>query len=777
MTTTATTTFTMSTSPSKAQETPLTIPALLNALHTHLQTQTQLLPTLHAQLGLPPSAIADELQALQHHLTETVESQVQKRRNEVDEWMKKCDELERECSRYSKALGGHIKSIGATIGELRKQQVLPVRFEMVNQFRDKVDQLYKAKLEQQTNYINRIVTLSRTLGTHLFSPDMMELCAAQGEDPSDILSLRDVTPERFSKLDKEFYRGKAEINNRFHLLAEAFKRLDELYAILGMEPPSTDSLASSSLLLCPPNPLSLSVNSVDPFMSSISSISTPTPQSRQSKTPTASLFSSSDNAFAYQQIFCKYVYELDQRDPEGKMDDSEREKLLEGVEPSQGLLEWANLSIKELEAIESQRQAQIESMCDQLINLWKRLDISVDEMEQFMEQHKGVTDECVAAYEKELEGMMRIKRERMEEFVENARSEIKVLWDELMMSPEERNEFMPFSERDFTEELLAVHEEEIRRLKDEVELKALLLAKITKYYEICADQKELQKSAADQGRLMGRGTRGDPGRLLREEKMRKRVQKDLPKLVDELLRKLPTWEAEQDRPFIVNGVRFLDVLLESVEGKENSKKPRAGSVPPRSRTPGPPSASSSNRPPSTGSDALSHSVPNKRQRLASSSRSISNNLDAQEPLPHRVPFSSRAGAANVASSTDTIPQSTSKHGRTPSSSLPRPKSVTRTHPPTVSIPPKAAYGNAIGLGYPSSGMRSHPIEATRSISHSAVENKPALSSVRSARASRRESFKPRASVDSMAFLNHKDAALNRFMGSSYGSSVKEEDEE
>ena len=131
----------MSSSPSKTQETPLTIPALLNALHTHLQTQTQLLPTLHAQLGLPPSAIADELQALQHHLTETVEAQVQKRRNEVDEWMKKCDELERECSRYSKALGGHIKSIGATIGELRKQQVLPVRFEMVSQFRDKVDQV------------------------------------------------------------------------------------------------------------------------------------------------------------------------------------------------------------------------------------------------------------------------------------------------------------------------------------------------------------------------------------------------------------------------------------------------------------------------------------------------------------------------------------------------------------------------------------------------------------------------------------------------------------
>ncbi len=46
----------------------------------------------------------------------------------------------------------------------------------------------------------------------------MEPCAAQGEDSSDILTLRDVTPERFTKLDKEFYRGKAEIVSDIFML-------------------------------------------------------------------------------------------------------------------------------------------------------------------------------------------------------------------------------------------------------------------------------------------------------------------------------------------------------------------------------------------------------------------------------------------------------------------------------------------------------------------------------------------------------------------------------
>jgi Ase1/PRC1/MAP65 family protein len=80
-----------------------------------------------------------------------------------------------------------------------------------------------------------------------------------------------------------------------------------------------------------------------------------------------------------------------------------------------------------------------------------------------------------------------------------------------------------------TEELLSIHEEEIMRLKDEKRMKAPLLAAIRKYFEICEEEKELAAAASDQSRLLGRGPR-DPGRLLREEKMRKRVNKEKPRV-------------------------------------------------------------------------------------------------------------------------------------------------------------------------------------------------------------------------------------------------------
>ena len=85
-----------------------------------------------------------------------------------------------------------------------------------------------------------------------------------------------------------------------------------------------------------------------------------------------------------------------------------------------------------------------------------------------------------------------------------------------------------------TEELLVLHEDEIKRLKEERRTKGYLLPSVRKYFDICEEEKELANAASDQSRLLGRGPR-DPGRLLREEKMRKRVKKEKPRVGEHLL--------------------------------------------------------------------------------------------------------------------------------------------------------------------------------------------------------------------------------------------------
>ena len=118
----------------------LTLTSLLNSLHTHLREQTELLPTLHAQLGLPATALEDELHTIQQHLMQSVEAQIDVRRKQVDEWMDKCSGVEDVCVRYGRALGGNVKVAGASIGELRKEQNLPKRYQLVTAQQEKLRQ-------------------------------------------------------------------------------------------------------------------------------------------------------------------------------------------------------------------------------------------------------------------------------------------------------------------------------------------------------------------------------------------------------------------------------------------------------------------------------------------------------------------------------------------------------------------------------------------------------------------------------------------------------------
>ena len=76
-------------------------------------------------------------------------------------------------------------------------------------------QVYHTKLEQLNTLTNRLNALARTLGSEYFAQDIVEPPPAAGEDRYDANANRDVTPERFSKLEKELVRGKAEVVSIF----------------------------------------------------------------------------------------------------------------------------------------------------------------------------------------------------------------------------------------------------------------------------------------------------------------------------------------------------------------------------------------------------------------------------------------------------------------------------------------------------------------------------------------------------------------------------------
>ncbi|TFK37089.1 microtubule associated protein-domain-containing protein [Crucibulum laeve] len=779
--------------------TSVTLTSLLNSLHTHLQTQTQLLPTLHAQLGLPPTALEDELLALQQELMQSVEKQIETRRKQVNQWMEKCDAVENECVRYSKALGGNIKATGSSVGELRKEMVLPRRYEMVSEYQEKLRQLYHTKLEQLTTLTNRLNALSRTLGPDYFAHDIVEPTPAAGESGQYPSLNRDVTPERFSKLEKELVRGKAEVTKRLHQLSGTLVQIDWLYTELGITPPTLDDLPSSSsnsFIACVSSNVSTSSHPGDPFLAS-----TPTPASRAiSITPLLFREDILPTPEAdYQRIFAKFVARMEEADDESLPETQHVPIGLENVDPTPGLLSWAAALHSSLEDTKRRRETHIQAMYDQLESLWKRLGVDEVDMDAFVEAHRGSTEETVREYEEELERMLELKRERMGTFVESAREEILKLWDDLMVGEEERADFPPFADDEFTEELLTIHEDEIRRLKEERRIKAPLLAGIKKYFEICEEEKELAAAASDQSRLLGRGPR-DPGRLLREEKMRKRVSKEKPRLEQDLLASIPAWEEEARRPFLVHGESILQLLMETVSAseQENKRKPaRAGSVPVRSTTPVnsthsyvPGAKTGVVTPAVRPGSSMSHSVPNKRQKLGENNHSNGHTPNYAPAHGGRAPLGAYRCGNGVNGRSVSPTKLPSKTPGSATSSLPRPTVA-------MPVPRPGTQHHALGHGrVPSASVYSAGYTSTtaaggRSIS-AAYGRYPSGDStagygrsagsvgstvMKKATRARRESFKPRPSADALDMGRSVIGAGGTRWTGGFSGCVKEEDEE
>ena len=196
-----------------------------------------------------------------------------------------------------------------------------------------------------------------------------------------------------------------------------------------------------------------------------------------------------------------------------------------------------------LDAEKERRFALIQRLFDELSLLWKRFDVADEAVDEFVQENTGCTMAVVHTYERELKQMKDLKAEHMTLFISKVREDIASLWDQLLMTEAERRDSLPDFFEDLndaeggagvepSDELLALHEEKVQELSEEVRVKARPLELVRQYTRLLEEAQELEASAKDTSRLMARGAgqKRDPGRLLREEKMRKRIKVLKPKV-------------------------------------------------------------------------------------------------------------------------------------------------------------------------------------------------------------------------------------------------------
>lgn len=173
-------------------------------------------------------------------------------------------------------------------------------------------------------------------------------------------------------------------------------------------------------------------------------------------------------------------------------------------------------------------------------------------------------------FEAELTKLNALKQERIVDFLQTAKEELASLWDKLYYTDKQRAQFQPDQCQDhITDVVLEAYENEISRLQLELEDSRYILELIEKHMKLKKEVEEFEATTSDPNRLFGKGNR-DPGRLLREERFRKRISRELPKVVKELEGALLEYEALKSRPFLVYGKSYFDVIYSDADKESES---------------------------------------------------------------------------------------------------------------------------------------------------------------------------------------------------------------
>merc|ERR1719233_1598152 len=189
---------------------------------------------------------------------------------------------------------------------------------------------------------------------------------------------------------------------------------------------------------------------------------------------------------------------------------------------------------------------------EKIDNLYERLQMEMNDKFQFLAENQGHSPSTIRSLHTEITRLEEIKKANIEKFVNNLRNELHCLWDKCFYSPDQRNNFSPLHCIEFTEELLEEHEEEAKRLKKYLDENKKLFGRVARRQEVWNKFKELERRAKDPSRLMN--ARGNS--LLQEEKERNKVNKELPRIEEELHELIEEWEVNNGGQFKVGGVSF-----------------------------------------------------------------------------------------------------------------------------------------------------------------------------------------------------------------------------
>lgn len=213
-------------------------------------------------------------------------------------------------------------------------------------------------------------------------------------------------------------------------------------------------------------------------------------------------------------------------------------------------------------------KSEAELLRKKLMTLWRRLDVPDLDQEDFLATHHGHSAPVLEMLKAEIIRCEQLKAERLESMIAKVREEISNLWSMCHFGPKQRSAFKAFTSSAFTDDLLEVHEREARKLEDQYEANAARLYEpLAKRAKLWASMLDFDARERDPARYNNRG-----GGLLKEEKERKKVLRDLPKIEQEIKETVEAWELENGCDFLVYDCRLVDYCKQQWDEYHHQKE-------------------------------------------------------------------------------------------------------------------------------------------------------------------------------------------------------------
>jgi len=223
---------------------------------------------------------------------------------------------------------------------------------------------------------------------------------------------------------------------------------------------------------------------------------------------------------------------------------------------------------------EQELKDQVAEKWNLLKALWNRLETPDIDREEFEMNKEGHGKKVLEALKEEIQACEQLKFQNMQKFITGIRTELVSWWDNCYFSHQQRASFQHYYSDDFTEDLLDMHEKELSQVQKYYKEHQPLLERIAQREKLFKEMIVFDEKASDPNRYFN--NRG--GKLLQEEKARKKLEKELPKIEEDVKDTVHNWESENNKLFHVNGMRFPQYIVQQWDDfhykKEEQKQSR-----------------------------------------------------------------------------------------------------------------------------------------------------------------------------------------------------------